>query len=253
MKVDIYSEKGTKGTTKAELVKEIFEIKPNDAALRQLVRVYQVNQRAGTVSTKTRSEVSGGGRKPWAQKGTGRARHGSTRSPIWFGGGITFGPRPRTFELSIPKRIRELALRSALSQRAKEDKIFVISNFSPDKPKTAEAVSLFNKIKAARPLLVVGEGSKNAALSLRNLSSAKIQSAQYLNAYDVLESGELVFTKAGLAILAERLSGKSKPAVPVKASAPKKAAVKKAVKAKKTAPKSKVIAKKAKVAKKTKK
>jgi len=99
----------------------------------------------------------------------------------------------------------------------------------------------------------VGEESKNAALSLRNLSSAKIQSAQYLNAYDVLESGELVFTKAGLAILAERLSGKSKPAVPVKASAPKKAAVKKAVKAKKTAPKSKVIAKKAKVAKKTKK
>src|SRR3972149_22227 len=131
MKVDIYSEKGTKGTTKAELVKEIFEIKPNDAALRQLVRVYQVNQRAGTVSTKTRSEVSGGGRKPWAQKGTGRARHGSTRSPIWVGGGITFGPRPRHFELSIPKRIRDLAFKSALSQKTKDERVHVIDSFSP--------------------------------------------------------------------------------------------------------------------------
>ncbi|MEX1061774.1 MAG: 50S ribosomal protein L4, partial [Patescibacteria group bacterium] len=185
MKVDIFSEKGIKGASKAELSKGIFEVKPNETVLRQFVRVYEVNQRVGTVATKTRSEVSGGGRKPWAQKGTGRARHGSIRSPIWVGGGITFGPKPRTFELSIPKRVKELALKSALSQRAKEEKIFVIADFAPTKPKTAEAVALFKKLKVLRPLLVVGEESQNAALSLRNLQSAQIQNAKYLNAYDV--------------------------------------------------------------------
>ena len=251
MKVDIYSEKGTKGTTKAELPKEIFEIKPNDVALRQLVRVYQVNQRAGTVSTKTRSEVSGGGRKPWAQKGTGRARHGSTRSPIWVGGGITFGPRPRTFELSIPKRIKELALKSALSQKTKEGRIFVIADFAPAKPKTAEAVALFKKLGAERPLLVVGEESKNAALSLQNIQNAQIQSAQYLNAYDVLKSRELIFTKDGLTVLENRLSGKAKTATVAKPVKPKVVKIAKAPK--KKVVKKKTAAKKAKVIKKVKK
>ena len=251
MKVDIYSEKGTKGTTKAELPKGIFEIKPNETALRQFVRVYQVNQRAGTSSTKTRSEVSGGGRKPWAQKGTGRARHGSTRSPIWVGGGITFGPRPRTFELSIPKRIKELALKSALSQKTKEGRIFVIADFAPAKPKTAEAVALFKKLGAERPLLVVGEESKNAALSLQNIQNAQIQSAQYLNAYDVLKSRELIFTKDGLTVLENRLSGKTKTATVAKPVKPKVVKIAKA--AKKKVVKKKTAAKKAKVIKKVKK
>src|SRR4030043_522429 len=118
MRGSVYSEKGTKTASTAELPKDVFEVKPNEAALRQYVHIYQINQRQGTVATKTRGDVSGGGRKPWAQKGTGRARQGSTRSAQWVGGGKVHTPKPRKYTKLMPRKMRHAALRSALSVKA---------------------------------------------------------------------------------------------------------------------------------------
>ncbi len=157
MRVSVYSEKGTKTASTAELPKDVFEVKPNEAALRQYVHIYQINQRQGTVATKTRGDVSGGGRKPWAQKGTGRARQGSTRSPIWVGGGATHGPQPHGFSAAFPEKIRNLALRSALSEKAAGGKVFVVGEFAPKEPKTALAAQLLRKLGAKKPLVVTSE------------------------------------------------------------------------------------------------
>ena len=160
MKVNVYSEKGAKLQSKVELPKDIFGIKPNKAALRQYIRVYRINQRQGTVATKTRGEVRGGGKKPWPQKGTGRARHGSIRSPIWVGGGVAHGPRPRKFGLSIPKKIRDLALRSALSAKVSDKAI--VSNLS------ATRSGDFSSSAAAK------SGSERPSSSCISLSSAGV-------------------------------------------------------------------------------
>lgn len=207
MKVDLYSEKGTKLTTKIELPKEIFGITPNEVALRQYLRVYQVSQRRGTVATKTRSEVRGGGRKPWRQKGTGRARHGSIRSPIWVGGGVAHGPKPRKFALAIPKKIRDLALKSALALKMKEGRVKVLRKLTFKEPKTARAAKLLKKLKLGRRVLIVTpERDEQLYRSFRNIERVEVRASRNLNAYDVVLSEDLILLKEALGKLKERLS-----------------------------------------------
>ena len=213
MKVDIFSEKGTKLQSKVQLPDEIFGIKPNDAVLRQYIRVYRINQRPGTSATKTRSEVSGGGKKPWAQKGTGRARHGSTRSPIWVGGGVTFGPQPHKTELSIPKKVKDLALKSALSWRASQGNVWVVEKFSPPKPQTSLAVKLLKKLGLGKTLVATPAADGKAVLSFRNIPGVSVTDVSSLNAYDVISAPSVLFLKDGVAELAKRLGAAKKPAV----------------------------------------
>jgi large subunit ribosomal protein L4 len=189
MKTDLYSEKGTKLSTRVDLPGDVFGIDPNEAALKQYIHVYQTNQRRGTVKTKTRSEVSGGGRKPWRQKGTGRARHGSTRSPIWIGGGIAHGPQPRKFALSVPKKIAKLALRSALSLKAKEGKIKLLEGLSFEVPKASAAAKLLGKLKLGTRIL-------------------EVRATQNLNAYDVVLARDLVLLRGSIGKIEERLGKK---------------------------------------------
>ncbi|NIT03815.1 50S ribosomal protein L4 [Candidatus Saccharibacteria bacterium] len=210
MRVNVYSDKGTKLQSTVELPKEIFGIKPNEQALRQYVHVYQKNKRKGTAAAKTRSEVSGGGRKPWRQKGTGRARHGSIRSPIWVGGGVAHGPKPRGFESSIPKKIKDLALRSAFSSKAKEDKIFIVDKISFKEPKTSSAAKLIEKLKLEKPLIVTARPEEVVFRSFRNLPGVEITPASTVNPYAVLKAGNVVFLKEGIDALKKRL-GVSKP------------------------------------------
>lgn len=234
MRVPVYSEKGVKTESTTELPKEVFEIKPDLVALRQYIHIYQINQRQGTVATKTRGEVSGGGRKPWAQKGTGRARQGSTRSPVWVGGGKTFGPQPRDLEAALPKKIRDLALRSALSEKASAGRVFVIKEFSPKEPKTSLAAQLLRKLDVKTPLVVIpGEDSKTTR-SFRNIPDVVLGTAATLNPYEVVRSGSVVLLKASVDLLKNRLEEKSKESTPKKpgrrSAAKKKASARKPVK-----------------------
>jgi len=172
---------------------------------RALMR-YMTNSRQGTVSTKTRSEVRGGGRKPWRQKGTGRARAGSIRSPLWRGGGVIFGPKPRDFNVKMNRKERRLALRTALNSRAED--LIVVEDFAQQlpKPKTKELASALNRWGAttdSKVLLILSEISENVFLSARNLSSVKLIKANSLNIYDVLAADKIVATSDALAKLPE--------------------------------------------------
>lgn len=224
MRADLFSEKGTKLKTKTQLPDEIFGIKPHDAALRQYIRVYRINQRRGTSATKTRSEVSGGGRKPWPQKGTGRARHGSTRSPIWVGGGTAFGPQTRKTELSVPKKVRDLALKSALSWRASQGKVLVVERFSPPDPKTSLAAKLLGKLRLERTLVVTPGADDKTVRSFRNIPGVSVTDALSLNAYEVISARSILFLKDGIAELIKRLGAEKKRAPAKKAPAKRGAA-----------------------------
>ena len=182
------------------LDREVFGIEPNRDVMHQVVVAHLAAMRAGTANTKTRAEVRGGGRKPWRQKGLGRARHGSIRSPIWVGGGVTHGPRPRSYAERTPKKMRALALRSALSARASEGAVKVIDGFDWGSPKAKRADVLLDGIGADGKALVVLDGSEaTAARSFRNLSRVVLARAGYLNAYDVLRSDTVVFSGRALA------------------------------------------------------
>src|SRR4030042_4331980 len=157
---------------KVVLPKEIFGQKPNEKLLLQALRVYRANSFTKTASTKTRAEVRGGGAKPWRQKGTGRARAGSKRSPVWVGGGIVFGPKPRNVQLSLPKKMRKKALAAALSAQKQKDHIKVISNFDKLEPKTKLAQNLFDKLNITEKTLVILDVPQpNVKLALRNIPS----------------------------------------------------------------------------------
>ena len=216
MRVHIYSEKGIKTERTTELPKEIFEIKPNETAMRQYLHVYQINQRRGTVATKTRGEVAGGGRKPWAQKGTGRARQGSTRSPIWVGGGATHGPKPYDFAAVLPRQIRDLALRSALSEKAAADKIFVVGEFSPKYPKTSLAASLLHNLGAPDPLVVIPEKDEKITRSFRNIEGVVLETAAALNPFEVVKAKSVVLLKESIETLKNRLVKKPEVKAPIK-------------------------------------
>ena len=182
-----------------ELDAEIFGIEPNVPVMHQVVTAQLAARRSGTQSTKTRSEVRGGGKKPWAQKGTGNARQGSIRAPHFTGGGIALGPKPRKYNQKTPKKMVKLATRSALSDRAAEGKVVVVDSWNFETPKTKDAKQALAALDVAGNVLVVlTRDDTNAMLSFRNLANVQVIDAAELNAYDVLCSDWVVFTKAAL-------------------------------------------------------
>ena len=190
----------SKGTV--DLDAELFGIEPNVPVMHQVVTAQLGAARSGTAKVKTRSEVRGGGRKPWRQKGLGRARHGSIRSPQWRGGGVVFGPTPRSYAKRTPKKMKRLALRSSLSARAAEDQIKVVDAFDWAEPKTKVAKQLLAEIEAgAKALVVLTPGDDVAAKSFRNLPKVNTLGAGQLNTYDVLWADTLVFAKGALEAL----------------------------------------------------
>jgi len=196
--VDVRTRSGeSKG--KVDLDDALFGIEPNQAVLHQVVTAQLAAKRSGTHSTLTRAEVRGGGAKPWRQKGTGRARQGSTRAPHWQGGGVAMGPKPRDYSQKTPKKMIELALRSALSDRAAEGKIAVVDAWDFTAPKTREAKEALDALGLTGKVLVVLEHDDvTAAKSFRNLSGVQPIRASQLNAYDILCSDWVVFTRATL-------------------------------------------------------
>ena len=182
-----------------ELDDAIFGIEPNTAVMHQVVTAQLAARRSGTQSTKTRAEVRGGGAKPWKQKGTGRARQGSIRSPQWVGGGVALGPKPRSYAQRTPKKMVRLALRSALSDRASEGKVIVVDEWAFEAPRTKDAVAALAAIGATgKVLLVLQADDTTAWKSFRNLTDVHIIEAGQLNAYDVLVSDVVVFTRSTL-------------------------------------------------------
>ncbi|UCF10473.1 MAG: 50S ribosomal protein L4 [Candidatus Bipolaricaulota bacterium] len=196
------------GSSTAELDARLFDSEINVDLMHRAVRVLLMNRRRGTASTKTRGEVRGGGRKPWRQKGTGRARAGSRRSPLWVGGGITFGPRPRNYDLKLTKKMRRRALTSALSDRAQEDRVILLDRVSFEEPKTKAAIALIGRLEIdGTALFVVGrdEFSPATTKSFRNLPGISCVVSDGLNAYDVLRHETLVVTQTAVAELGERV------------------------------------------------
>jgi large subunit ribosomal protein L4 len=190
---------GAAGTV--ELDDAIFGIEPNVAVLHQVVTAQLAARRAGTHKTKTRSEVRGGGAKPWKQKGTGRARQGSTRAPHWRGGGVVHGPQPRSYAQRTNKKMIRLALRSALADRAAEGNVIVVDAWSFEQPSTKAAVAALEAIGATgRVLVVLGDEDRNAWLSFRNVPAVHLLAPGQLNAYDVLVADVVVFTRETLPV-----------------------------------------------------
>jgi large subunit ribosomal protein L4 len=205
----LYASDETVEPQQFELEEEIFGATVNADLLYRTVRAQLLNRRQGTSSTKSRSEVRGGGRKPWRQKGTGRARAGSRRSPLWVGGGITFGPKPRTYHVKLTKKMRRQALLSALSDRANEGKIVVVDQIAFEEPRTKAALTLLNRLEmSASTLVVVGAKEYNRPVrkSFSNLVQAKCLACSGLNVYDVLRHEGLILTLEALDELKNRFS-----------------------------------------------
>ena len=186
-------------TGKIELDASTFGIEPNKAVMHQVVTAQLAARRSGTQSTKTRAEVRGGGAKPWRQKGTGRARHGSIRSPQWRGGGVALGPKPRDYSQRTPKKMVRLAVRSALSDRASSGRVVVVGEWGFEAPKTQEAVTALDALGTEGRVLIVAERTDvNTWRSFANLGRVHVVSPGELNAYDVLVSDWVIFTKRTL-------------------------------------------------------
>ncbi len=184
---------------------EIFAVPLKEHLLYESVINYRANQRQGTASTKTRGEVRGGGRKPWRQKGTGRARAGSNRSPIWKGGGTTFGPKPRDYSYSLPKKAKKTALKSALSMKLAEKQLLIVDVLELKEPNTKEAAALIKGLKLDSALIVDQHDNKNLFLSVRNIPKTKVVDVSQVNVYDVLNYNWLVLTKRAFDSLTEKL------------------------------------------------
>lgn len=179
-----------------ELNENIFGVDVNVEAMQQVVKMYLANQRQGTQSALTRAEVRGGGIKPWRQKGTGRARHGSIRSPQWKKGGIVFAPKPRSYRYTVPKKIKRIAMKSALSSKANENSIVVIEELNFDAPKTKQVVSLLENLKIdSKALIVLADSNENVVKSTRNIEGVKATFVNTLNVYDILKYDKFVITK----------------------------------------------------------
>ena len=193
--ITVKSPSGKKSTKKVELVDEYFGIEPNVPVMHQVVTAQLAARRSGTQSTKTRAEVRGGGAKPWRQKGTGRARQGSIRSPQWRGGGVALGPKPRSYAQRTPKKMIRLALRSALSDRAAENKVVIVDDWGFDVPNTKAALAALGAIGVDGKILVVLPADDEIAWkSFRNLQQVQLISVNELNAYDILCNDWVVFT-----------------------------------------------------------
>lgn len=185
-----------------ELPAELFDGVINEPVLHQVIKAYLANQRQGTHATKTRANVSGGARKPWRQKGTGRARQGSIRAPHWRGGGIVFGPHPRSYHQDVPRKVKALARRSAFNQRANNGEIVVVERLAFDTPKTKVALSLLGRmgVADAKRVLVLTDGSNNTVLrSFRNLPNVEVLPFSQASAYVVLKARQVIIEQAALA------------------------------------------------------
>lgn len=204
MKVQVLDQSG-KPVQELNLPDEIFSYPVNDHLIYEAVVNYLANQRQGTASTKTRGEVSGGGRKPWRQKGTGRARAGSIRSPLWRHGGTVFGPKPRDYSYAIPKKARKNALKSALTAKLAENLIMVIDNINIAQPKTKEAANWLKNLNIDSALIVDSRENENLFRSVRNLPQAKAVDEGQLNVYDVLKYRWIIFSQRAFNSLVERL------------------------------------------------
>ena len=200
--VSVYNIEG-KEVGSIELNDAVFGVEVNEHLVHMAVVNQLANNRQGTQSAKTRSEVSGGGRKPWRQKGTGHARQGSTRSPQWTGGGIVFAPKPRDYSFKMNKKENRIALLSALSSKVAESKIVVLDEFKLDEIKTKKFVEVMNNLKVENALVVLEGENKNVVLSGRNIPSVKVTATNEINTYDVLKYTTLVVTKAAVEKLEE--------------------------------------------------
>lgn len=241
-----YTADGTRRRHAVQLPADPFDGRVHEAVLHQAVKVYLANQRQGTASTKTRSFVTGGNQKPWRQKGTGRARQGSIRSPLWPGGGTAFGPLPRDYRTSIPKKMRRLALRSAFSARALEQAVHIVEPLVFEAPKTQRMVALLDRMDLVgqKVLLLVSEDNRNVLLSARNIPDVAVRRYRDANPYEVLRADSVVIEEPALGTLAQgadlgdpppkRAKVKAAPATDAEADeAPKR---KKKAPAKKAAP-----------------
>lgn len=208
MKIDVLNIKGEK-VDQLTLNDEIFGATPNEDVLAQYLRVYTHNQRQGTASSKDRSEVSGGGKKPWKQKGTGRARVGSNRSPLWRHGGVTHGPKPKSWNLDLNKKMKRIAIISALSSKFSNNNAVILDTLSFEAPKTKSMVEILNKVKAKKPLIVINTSDVNTIKSGANIKDLKITNASMLNAFDVLNAKTLIFVKDAVLGLQDKFMGNS--------------------------------------------
>ena len=198
LKTNVYDMSG-KLVGEIELSEAVFGITPNAAVVHDVVKNHLANLRQGTQSALTRAEVSGGGRKPWRQKGTGRARQGSTRAPQWTHGGIVFAPKPRDYSYTLNKKARRLALKSALSAKAAETAIVVIDAIKMETPKTKEFVAFLNAVGVqGKALVVTAEACENVIKSGRNIPGCEVTFANLLNVYDIVNADKLVVDKAAL-------------------------------------------------------
>lgn len=205
-KVALYNQSGTQ-IGEVELNDSVFGIEPNEHVMHEAVVMQRASLRQGTHKTKVRSEVSGGGRKPWRQKGTGRARQGSIRSPQWRGGGTVFGPVPRSYSYKLPKKVRRLAIKSALSSKVLEENILVVDQLTFEKPKTKEFIGFLNNLSVQTKALVVTEDlNENVYLSARNIPGITVVTAKGINVLDVLNHEKLIMTKSAVEKVEEVLA-----------------------------------------------
>lgn len=205
-KVALYNQAGA-NVGEVELADAVFGIEPNNSVLFDAIVMQRASQRQGTAKVKGRSEVAGGGRKPWRQKGTGRARQGSIRSPQWRGGGIVFGPTPRSYSYKLPKKVRRLAIKSALSSKVLENELLVLEGLAFDAPKTKEMTSVLKGLEINRKALIVtADADENVALSARNIPGVTVVTVTGLNVLDVVNHDKVIFTKDAVQKLEEVLA-----------------------------------------------
>ena len=188
---------------KLELNDSVFGVEINEHLVHKAVVTQLANRRQGTQSAKTRSEVSGGGRKPWRQKGTGHARQGSTRSPQWTGGGVVFAPKPRDYSLKMNKREKQIAMKSVLSSKVQDDKLVVVDEFKMDEIKTRRFIEIMNNLKAQKALVVTKDKNQNVICSANNVPTVKTATTNEINVYDILKYDTLVLTKDAVAAIEE--------------------------------------------------
>lgn len=200
--VSVYNMEG-KEVGKMDLNDAVFGVEVNEHLVHMAVVAQLANKRQGTQKAKTRAEVSGGGRKPWRQKGTGHARQGSTRSPQWKGGGVVFAPAPRDYTIKLNKKEKRAALKSALTSRVQENKFIVVDEIAMNEIKTKKFQSVMDNLKVSKALVVVGEGSENVVMSARNIPAVKTAYVNTINVYDILKYNTVVATKAAVANIEE--------------------------------------------------
>ena len=202
MKADVLNIKG-EVVKSVELKDDIFGIEPNEPVVHQVVVAYLANQRQGTQSAKTRAEVSGGGKKPWRQKGTGRARVGSSRNPVWRHGGIAFAPKPRDYDQAVNKKVKRLAMKSVFSAKVIDKELFILDELKFAEPKTKEMIAVLNNLNIGKTLVVIDENDKNVVKSVSNIPTAKCTLVSTLNVYEMLKYDNLLITEASLAKIQE--------------------------------------------------